>query len=209
MVFVHHVLTDIKELTSSRQRLLGKALANPFMVEQITKIVWYSMHHSTHTEAWLLQSKRLAGKELSNPFIADDLLKIICPVSSKLVLIAEYCTTDIWKLSSGRRKVTDLQPLTKYQANPNESHLVAVKRISRYLKGTSSLGLWYPKGSGFDLKRYSDSDYAGCCLHRKSTSGSCQILGGKLVCWSAKKQNTVAMSSAEAAYVVAAGVFCG
>ncbi|GJV93194.1 retrovirus-related pol polyprotein from transposon TNT 1-94 [Tanacetum coccineum] len=94
---------------------------------------------------------------------------------------------------------------TLYQANPKESHLVAVKRIFRYLKGTPNLGLWYPKGSGFDLKAYSDSDYAGCNLDRKSTSGGCQILGGKLVCWSAKKQSSVAMSSAEAEYVAAAG----
>nr|GEV05098.1 retrovirus-related Pol polyprotein from transposon TNT 1-94 [Tanacetum cinerariifolium] len=92
-----------------------------------------------------------------------------------------------------------------YQANPKESHLVAVKRIFRYLKGTPNLGLWYLKGSGFDLKAYSDSDYAGCNLDRKSTSGGCQILGGKLVCWSAKKQSSVAMSSAEAGYVAAAG----
>ncbi|GJT95818.1 retrovirus-related pol polyprotein from transposon TNT 1-94, partial [Tanacetum coccineum] len=91
----------------------------------------------------------------------------------------------------------------RYQANPKESHLVAVKRIFRYLKGTPNLGLWYPKGSGFDLKAYSDSDYAGCNLDRKSTSGGCQILGGKLVCWSAKKQSSVAMSSAEAEYVAA------
>ncbi|GJS27816.1 hypothetical protein Tco_0488436 [Tanacetum coccineum] len=68
----------------------------------------------------------------------------------------------------------------RYQANPKESHLVAVKRIFRYLKGTPNLGLWYPKGSGFDLKAYSDSDYAGCNLDRKSTSRGCQILGGKL-----------------------------
>ncbi|GKA48213.1 retrovirus-related pol polyprotein from transposon TNT 1-94, partial [Tanacetum coccineum] len=86
----------------------------------------------------------------------------------------------------------------RYQANPKESHLVAVKRIFRYLKGTPNLGLWHPKGSGFDLKAYSDSDYARCNLDRKSTSGGCQILRGKLVCWSAKKQSSVAMSSAEA-----------
>ncbi|GJU46782.1 hypothetical protein Tco_1204048 [Tanacetum coccineum] len=81
----------------------------------------------------------------------------------------------------------------------------AVKRILRYLKGTPTLGLYYPKCSGFDLKGYSDSDYAGCNMDRKSTSGACQILGGKLVCWSAKKQQSVAMSSAEAEYVAAAG----
>ncbi|GKB33740.1 retrovirus-related pol polyprotein from transposon TNT 1-94, partial [Tanacetum coccineum] len=89
----------------------------------------------------------------------------------------------------------------RYQTNPKESHLVAVKRIYRYLKGTPNLGLWFPKGSGFDLKAYSDSDYARCNLDRKSTSGGCQILSGKLLCWSAKKQSSVAMSSAEAEYV--------
>ncbi|GJV62465.1 hypothetical protein Tco_1468565 [Tanacetum coccineum] len=60
----------------------------------------------------------------------------------------------------------------RYQANPKESHLIAVKRISRYLKDTPSLGLWYPKCSGFDLKGYSDSDYTGCNMDRKNTSGA-------------------------------------
>ncbi|GJS24702.1 retrovirus-related pol polyprotein from transposon TNT 1-94 [Tanacetum coccineum] len=78
---------------------------------------------------------------------------------------------------------------TQYRANPKESHLIAVKRIFRYLKGTPNHGLWYPKCSGFDLKGYSDSDCAGCNMDRKSTSCACQLLGGKLVCWSAKNIN--------------------
>ncbi|GJZ22085.1 hypothetical protein Tco_0559124 [Tanacetum coccineum] len=78
---------------------------------------------------------------------------------------------------------------------------------TRYLKGTPTLGLYYLKCLGFDLKGYSDSDYAGCNMDRKSTSSACQILGGKLVCWSAKKQQSVAMSSAEAEYVAAAGCY--
>ncbi|GKC26479.1 retrovirus-related pol polyprotein from transposon TNT 1-94 [Tanacetum coccineum] len=73
------------------------------------------------------------------------------------------------------------------------------------LKDTLTLGLYYPKCLGFDLKGYSDSNYAGCNMDRKSTLGACQILGGKLVCWSAKKQQSVAMSSAEAEYAAAAG----
>ncbi|GKB50970.1 retrovirus-related pol polyprotein from transposon TNT 1-94, partial [Tanacetum coccineum] len=79
----------------------------------------------------------------------------------------------------------------RYHSSLKESHLIAVKRIFMYLKGTSSLGSYYPKCLGFDLKGYSDSDYAGCNMERKSTSGACQILGGKLVCWSAKKQQSV------------------
>ncbi|GKD32956.1 retrovirus-related pol polyprotein from transposon TNT 1-94 [Tanacetum coccineum] len=61
-------------------------------------------------------------------------------------------------------------PRARYQANHKESHLVAVKRIFKYLNGTPNLGLWYPKGYVFDLKAYSDSDYAWCNLDRKSTS---------------------------------------
>nr|GEZ03808.1 uncharacterized mitochondrial protein AtMg00810-like [Tanacetum cinerariifolium] len=60
----------------------------------------------------------------------------------------------------------------RYQANPNEHHVSAVKKIFRYLKGTINLGLWYPKDSGFDLTAYSDADHAGCHLDRKSTSDS-------------------------------------
>nr|GEX92742.1 hypothetical protein [Tanacetum cinerariifolium] len=58
----------------------------------------------------------------------------------------------------------------RYQANPNEHHVSAIKRIFRYLKGTINFGLWYPKDSGFDLTAYSDADHAGCHLDRKTKS---------------------------------------
>ena len=75
----------------------------------------------------------------------------------------------------------------RFQANPKECHLMAVKRILRYLVFTPNLGLWYPKGSSFDLIGYSDSDYTGCKVDRKSTTGTCQFLGQSLVAWSSKK----------------------
>nr|GFB48258.1 uncharacterized mitochondrial protein AtMg00810-like [Tanacetum cinerariifolium] len=89
---------------------------------------------------------------------------------------------------------------TRYQANPNEHHVSAIKRIFRYLIWTINLGLRYPKDSVFDLTAYSDADHAGCHLDRKSTSGSVQILGDKLVCWSSKKQNCMSISIAESEY---------
>ncbi|KAJ9536501.1 hypothetical protein OSB04_un000338 [Centaurea solstitialis] len=92
----------------------------------------------------------------------------------------------------------------RYQANPKVSHLSVVKRIMTYLKKTPSLGLWCPLHSSFDLVAYTDSDYGGCQVDRKSTSRSCQFLGGKLVSWSSKKQNGVSTSTAEAEYVAAA-----
>ncbi|KAI3746688.1 hypothetical protein L6452_09127 [Arctium lappa] len=92
----------------------------------------------------------------------------------------------------------------RYQSNPKESRFNAVKRILRYLKGTPNLGLWYPKDSRFDLTAFTDADHAGCKLDRKSTSGSCQFIGDKLVSWTTKKQNYVSTFTAEAEYVAAA-----
>jgi hypothetical protein len=73
----------------------------------------------------------------------------------------------------------------------------------RYLVLTPNLGLWYPKGSYFELIGYSDADYAGCKVDRNSNSRTCQFLGRSLVSWSSKKQNSVALSMAEAEYVIA------
>ncbi|GJV26947.1 retrovirus-related pol polyprotein from transposon TNT 1-94 [Tanacetum coccineum] len=86
----------------------------------------------------------------------------------------------------------------RYQARPTEKHLKEVKRIFRYLRGTINMGLWYPKGSGFELTAFSDADHAGCIDTRKSTSGGIQFLGDKLVSWMSKKQDCTTMSSAEA-----------
>jgi hypothetical protein len=95
----------------------------------------------------------------------------------------------------------------RFQADPKEGHLRVVKRIMRYLVYTHKFGLWYPKGSIFDLIGYSDADWAACKIDRKSTLGTCQFLGRSLVSWASKKQNSVALSTAEAEYI-AAGHCC-
>ncbi|GJX98769.1 putative ribonuclease H-like domain-containing protein [Tanacetum coccineum] len=97
---------------------------------------------------------------------------------------------------------------SRFQVTPKSSHLSAVKRIFRYLKGKPKLGLWYPRVSSFDLESYSDSDYAGANLDRKSTTGGCQFLGRRLISWQCKKQTIVATSTTEAEYVAAASC-CG
>ncbi|GKE19428.1 putative ribonuclease H-like domain-containing protein [Tanacetum coccineum] len=97
---------------------------------------------------------------------------------------------------------------SRFQVTPKTSHLSVVKRIFRYLKGKPKLGLWYPRVSSFDLESYSDSDYAGANLDRKSTTGGCQFLGRRLISWQCKKQTIVATSTTEAEYVAAASC-CG
>ncbi|GKA71068.1 putative ribonuclease H-like domain-containing protein [Tanacetum coccineum] len=96
---------------------------------------------------------------------------------------------------------------SRFQVTPKTSHLSAVKRIFRYLKGKPKLGLWYPRVSSFDLEAYSDSDYAGANLDRKSTTGGCQFLGRRLISWQCKKQTIVGTSTTEAEYVAAANCY--
>ncbi|GJW33765.1 hypothetical protein Tco_0053797 [Tanacetum coccineum] len=79
---------------------------------------------------------------------------------------------------------------------------------SRYLKHQPKLGLWYPKDSPFELEAFSDSDYGGSSLDRKSTIGGCQFLGKRLISWQCKKQTIMANSTTKAEYVAAAN-YCG
>nr|GEX06024.1 retrovirus-related Pol polyprotein from transposon TNT 1-94 [Tanacetum cinerariifolium] len=89
----------------------------------------------------------------------------------------------------------------RYQARPTEKHVHAVKRIFRYLRGTVHQGLWYPKDSSVSLTTFVDADHAGCQDTRRSTSGSVQFLGGRLISWSSKRQKSAAISSTEAEYI--------
>nr|GEY34013.1 hypothetical protein [Tanacetum cinerariifolium] len=97
---------------------------------------------------------------------------------------------------------------SRFHVTTKTSHLQAVKRIFRYLKGQPKLGLWYPRESAFDLEAYSNSDYAGANLDRKSTTGGYQFLGRRLISWQCKKQTIIATSTTEAEYVAAASC-CG
>ncbi|GKC32460.1 putative ribonuclease H-like domain-containing protein, partial [Tanacetum coccineum] len=86
----------------------------------------------------------------------------------------------------------------RHQVTPKASHLNAIKRIFRYLKHQPKLGLWYPRDSPFELEAFSDSNYRGASLNRKSTIGGCQFLGKRLISWQCKKQTIVANSTTEA-----------
>lgn len=92
----------------------------------------------------------------------------------------------------------------RFQASPRASHRQAVKRIMRYLQHTLEFGIWYSTSSSICLSGYSDVDFGGCRIDRKSTSGTCYFLATSLIAWSSRKQSNVAQSTAEAEYVVTA-----
>jgi hypothetical protein len=93
---------------------------------------------------------------------------------------------------------------TRFQSSPRSSHRTAVQRVFRYLKHTPEFGIWYSASSSLDLVGFSNADFAGCGIDRKSTSGTCHFLGSSLVCWSSRKQSSIAQSTTEVEYVAAA-----
>jgi hypothetical protein len=92
----------------------------------------------------------------------------------------------------------------RYQSAPKQSHLVVVKRIFKYLKGTMTYGLWYPRNQNFQLTAYSDVDWKNCLDERKSTSGGAFFIGDWLVAWLSKKQGSISLSTTEAEYIATA-----
>nr|GEV35089.1 retrovirus-related Pol polyprotein from transposon TNT 1-94 [Tanacetum cinerariifolium] len=98
--------------------------------------------------------------------------------------------------------------LYRFQVQPKVSYMHAVKIIFRYLKGQPTLGLWYPKDLPLELIAYSDQDYAGASLDRKSTTEGCQFLGSRLIFWQCKKQTIMANSTTEVEYITASNC-CG
>nr|GEY40547.1 putative ribonuclease H-like domain-containing protein [Tanacetum cinerariifolium] len=131
----------------------------------------------------LMQSGYRRGLIDKTLFIKKDKKDIITPIEIKKPLVKDEKAADV---------------------TSKTSHLQAVKRIFRHLKGKPKLGLWYPRDSSFNLKAYSDSDYAGANLDRKSTTRGCQFLGRILISWQCKKQKIIATSTTEAEYVAAA-----
>ena len=146
-----------------------------------------------------LQIKQLInGIFISQTKYALDLLKSFNMNSSKAINTPMITSTKLEVDESGesfdqktyRGMIGSLLYLTKtrpdimfsvglcarFQSNPKISHLKAVKRKLRYLKGTTNLGLWYPKSENFELIAYTDADFAGYRLDRKSTSGTCHFL---------------------------------
>ena len=91
----------------------------------------------------------------------------------------------------------------RYQANPKESHMTALKRIIKYVKTTAEFDVWYNKDTNNVLAGYSDADWARNADDRKSTSGGCFYVGDNLVSWMSKNQNSISLSTVEAEYIAA------
>ena len=98
--------------------------------------------------------------------------------------------------------------IARFMADPREEHMIAAKRVLRYLKGMMEYGVFYGRSSTMELLGYTDSDYARDTDDRKSTSGYVFMVNGAAICWSSRKQDIVTLSSTEAEYVAATSAAC-
>jgi hypothetical protein len=144
-------------------------------------------------------------KDILKKFKMDDLKPLSTPMSTTTVLDADEDGKPVDQ-KEYRSMIGSLLYLTAtrpdiqfsvclcahFQASPRTSHRQVVKRIFRYFRYTPELGLWYSASSSLSLLGFSDADFAGCRVDRKSTSGTCQFLGSLLVFWSSRKQSSVA-----------------
>ncbi|KAK0575374.1 hypothetical protein LWI29_038069 [Acer saccharum] len=119
---------------------------------------------------------------------------------------AKHCDTPMSTTLKLSKDTSGKSVEQTYQADPKESHLSSVKRIIRYVNGTSNYRIWYSFDTNASLVGFSDADWAGNCDDRKSTSSSCFFLGNNLVSWFCKKQNSIFLSTAKAEYITAGGV---
>ncbi|XP_070011816.1 secreted RxLR effector protein 161-like [Nicotiana sylvestris] len=139
------------------------------------------------------------SKEIDTPIATTTKLDIDEPGSSVDQKLYRGMIGSLLYLTASRPDIVfSVGFCARFQANSKESHLTAVKRILRYLKGITDICLWYPKGSNFNIVGYADDDYAGFLVDKKSTTGMAHFLGSCLVSWATKKQNSVALSTAEA-----------
>ncbi|GJS54116.1 retrovirus-related pol polyprotein from transposon TNT 1-94 [Tanacetum coccineum] len=173
-------------------------------------------------ESWLI-----AMQEESNQFIANDVWELVAQgynqqegiiydetyahvaiLESIRILLAYACALDIKLLQMDVKSafmndfINEECLPARFQEAPKTSHLEAVKRIFRYIKGTTHLGLWYPKGTGIETRVYDDSYHTGDYVDRKSNIGICMFVGCCLTSWFSKKQTALAISTTEAEYVM-------
>jgi len=159
-------------------------------------------------------------KELLRKFEMDQCKAISTPISTSCKLHQDYAGKSVDQskyrgligyllyLTASRPAIMFVVCLcARYQSDPKESHYNVAKRIWKYLQGTKDVGLWYPGNVSLNLTGFSNSDFAGCKIDRKSTSGTCRMLGSILIYWHCKKQACVALSTVEAEYI-ATGSCC-
>ena len=183
------------------------------MIGELTHFLGLQIHQQD-SGIFLSQSKY--AKNLVKKFGLESASSIRTPISPNVKLTVDLLGKNV-NPSLYRSMIGSLPYLTtskpdisysvgvcaKYQANPKESHMIALKRIIKYVKTTAEFGVWYSKDTSDVLAGYSAADWVRNANDRKSTSEGCFYVGNNLVSWMSKKQNSISLSTAEVEYIAA------
>nr|GEY45178.1 uncharacterized mitochondrial protein AtMg00810-like [Tanacetum cinerariifolium] len=197
-IFIDGVLQPVAP-TTSKQRLARKNELKAHGTLMMALPDKHQLKFNTHKDAKTLMEAIEKRKSASTPI--DTEKPLLKDLDGEDVDVHTYRSMidSLMNLTSSRPDIMfAVYACAHFQVTPKASHLHAVKRIFRYLKGKPHLGLWYPKDSPFNLVAYSDSGYACASLDRKSKTIGCQFLGCRLISWQCKKQTVVSTSSTEA-----------
>nr|GEX62198.1 retrovirus-related Pol polyprotein from transposon TNT 1-94 [Tanacetum cinerariifolium] len=199
----------------------GKTFAPVSRFETVRMILALAAQKISQTSAGIFMSQRKYIEDTLHKFNMTECKPAPTPVNinEKLQLLDGYEAANVKMSRSliGRLiYLTQSRPdisvavgvLSRFMHNLSRHHFGAAKRVLHYLSGTKNLEIWYRKSKEFKLTGFTDSDWAGAIEDRKSTSGSCFILGTSVVTWNSKKQETVALSTTEAEYVAATAASC-
>jgi hypothetical protein len=151
----------------------------------------------------------LECKPMNTPM--ETKLKLLVDTSSELIdsTLYRHIIGSLMYLTNTKPDICfAVNTLSQFLVEPRHVHLVVAKHVMRYLKGTLDCGLNYDGDHDFTLSGYTDSDWAGSVSDRKSTSGCCFSLGSTMISWQSRKQSIIALSTAEAEYIVACSTSC-
>ncbi|GJS56535.1 retrovirus-related pol polyprotein from transposon TNT 1-94 [Tanacetum coccineum] len=185
-----------KELCTAFEKLMK----DKFQMSSIGELTFFLGLHVTQKEDGIFISQDKYVAEILKKFNYTDVKSASTLVDLEKPLVKDGDVGDI-DVYLYRSMIGSLMYLTafkpdimfavcacaRFQVTPKISHLLAIKRIFRYLKGKPTIGLWYSRDSPFELVAYTDSDYAGATQDRKSTTGGCQFLGNWLISWHVKR----------------------
>ncbi|GJV82471.1 putative ribonuclease H-like domain-containing protein [Tanacetum coccineum] len=205
-----------KEMCTEFEKMMHKK----FQMSSIGELIFFLGLQVKQKEDRIFISQDKYVNEILNKFGFSDINTASTPMETHKTLLKDVDSEDVDEhlyrymigslmyLTSSRPDIMfAVCACVRFQVNPKISHLM-LETDNRYLKGQPKLGLWYLKDSPFDLVSYTDSDYAGASLDKKSTTGGCQFLGCRLISWQCKKQTVVANSTTKAEYIAASNC-CG
>ncbi|GJZ29604.1 putative ribonuclease H-like domain-containing protein [Tanacetum coccineum] len=219
ILLVHVYVDDIIFGSTNKDMCTAfeKLMKDKFQMSSMGELTFFLGIHVTQKEDGIFISHDKYVAEILKKFNYTDVKFASTPVDLEKPLVKDGDANDV-DVHLYRSMIGSLMYLTasrpyimfvvcacaRFQVTPKTSHLLAIKRMFRYLKGKPTLGLWYSRDSPFELVAYTDSDYAGATQDRKSTTEGYQFLGNRLISWQCKKQTVAATSTTKAEYVAAA-----